>query len=48
MQMRNDHVAQLTTSVRTQFYEHFGFIVLPGGARRLFLSIRTPERLFGR
>ena len=46
--MRNDHVAQLTTSARTQFYEHFGFIVPPGYARRLFLPIRTPERLFER
>ena len=28
------------------FYEHFGFIALPGTARRLFLPIRTLERLF--
>ena len=30
------------------FYEHFGFIVLPGAARRLFLPLRTLEQLFDR
>ena len=30
------------------FYEHFGFIALPGATRRLFLPVRTLERLFDR
>ena len=28
------------------FYERFGFIALPGAARRLFLPMRTLDRLF--
>ena len=30
------------------FYEHFGFIVLPDSATRLFLPMSTLKRLFER